>query len=235
MFKSLVALSSATHADLRLAPNVTFAHLSGEVSCPLMASEVVAASRALPIVFPQEGAVSPLALVAAEKDHNVFIDADGRWTAAHMPIHFRRYPFVLGENKKTLVLMIDEAAPSLSKTEGQPLFVDEGGKKTPAPWLREIQKELVGLTRLHRATQALCAPLGEHDVLVSKVLNLKAGEKSRQVRGLRIVDMQKVNALPDDVLASWARSGLLALIYAHTQSLAHVKLLNAAKPEKAAA
>ena len=121
--------------------------------------------------------------------------------------------------------MIDEAAPSLSSTEGQPLFVEEEGRKVPAPWLRDIQKELVGLTRMYRATQALCAPLVEHDVLTPKNLNLKVGDKTRQIRGLRIVDMDRVNALPDDVLAGWARSGLLALVYAHTQSLTNLKSL----------
>ena len=226
MFKSLAALSSVKHADLRITSNAHFQHLSEEVSCPLMASEVVAASRSLPIVFPQDQATYPLALVAAEKGRNAFIDDQGRWTAGHLPIHFRRYPFMLGEHGKSLVLMIDESAPSFSTSEGQPLFVQEDDKTVPAPWLREIQKELVGLTRMHRATQALCAPLSEHDVLVPKILNLKLNDKTRQVRGLRIIDMDRVNALPDDILASWARSGLLALVYAHTQSLANLKHLN---------
>nr|WP_293680027.1 SapC family protein [uncultured Phenylobacterium sp.] len=227
MFKSLVALSSQKHADLRLTSNAHFEHLREEVSCPLMASEVVNASRSLPIVFPQDKATYPLALVAAERGRNAFVDDEGRWTAGHLPIHFRRYPFVLGEHEKTLVLMIDERAPSLSTSEGEPLFAQEDGKTVPAPWLRDIQKELVGLTRMHRATQALCAPLSERDVLVPKILNLKFNDKTRQIRGLRIIDMERVNALPDDTLAAWARSGLLALIYAHTQSLANLKRLSA--------
>jgi len=226
MFKSLVALSAQKHADLRLTSNAHFQHLGAEVSCPLMASEVVAASRTLPIVFPQEKAIYPVALLGAEKGQNAYVDEQGRWTAGHLPIHFRRYPFMLGEHGKSLVLMIDESAPGFSTSEGQPLFVEEEGKPVPAPWLRDIQKELVGLTRMYRATQALCAPLSEHDVLTPKILNLKTNEKTRQIRGLRIVDMDRVNALPDNVLADWARSGLLALIYAHTQSLANLKQLN---------
>ncbi|WP_293681066.1 SapC family protein [uncultured Phenylobacterium sp.] len=223
MFKSLVALSPQKHAHLRLTSTAHFQHLSEEVSCPIMASEVVNASRSFPIVFQQDNATYPLALVAAEKGRNAFIDDEGRWTAGHLPLHFRRYPFTLGEHGKSLVLMIDESAPSLSTSDGQPLFVEEKGKAVPAAWLRDIQKELFNLTRLHRATQALCAPLSEYNVLVARILSLKVNGKARQIRGLRIIDMDRVHALPDDTLAAWARSGLLALVYAHTQSLANLK------------
>lgn len=225
MFKSLVALSTQQHADLRLTATASFEHLGQEVSCPLMATEVVPASRSLPIVFPQGDKIFPMALMGAAKGHNAFVDETGRWTGGYLPIHFRRYPFVLGERDNTFVLMIDESAPSFSRSQGEALFIQEDGKTVPAPWLRTTQKELLGLTRMHRDTQALCAPLAEHDVLVSQALNIKSNDKTRQIRGLRIVDLKRLNALPDDVLAAWARSGLLALVYAHAQSLSNLNRL----------
>ncbi|MFC2992565.1 SapC family protein [Halomonas tibetensis] len=229
MFKTLETLDTQKHADLhyRGVPGYVFAK---EISAtPLSASEVVKASRSLPVVFSSGDKVLPMALLSVAKESHPCVDEQGNWLKAYIPAHIRRYPFVLGETGEQgrFVVMIDRAADNFLETAEQgaePLFQDD--KPPEGGIVERARKFLVQFQRELEETQKFLAPLAEHDLLVERQVTLnRNGEQEVAVRGFRSVDAEQLAKLDDATLASWARSGLLGVVYAHLHSQENVQAL----------
>ena len=225
MFKKIEALSSAAHQDLRFSKTNSFDFASTVSNAPLTASEFTMAARYYPIVFPDKG-TTPIILLALNQNKNNYVDEKGSWKVPYIPAYIRKYPFTLAnsdkENKEKFVVCIDRDAPHFRSDQGDPLLTAEG---TPSDFtqnainfLQKFQDELT-------VTQRACQELEKHGVLADKKINFEKDGQKAAFGGFRCVDMEKLNALEDSVLASWVRNGLIGLIYAHLQSLAHFKTL----------
>ena len=219
MFETVEELDPVRHGGLSLKPirRYDFAHRLA--SAPLGLSEVFKAARELPVVFPTRGRLLPVAQMAVRKDENLLVDPDGQWRISFVPAHIRRYPFILGgpDDARTFAVMVDTAA--LSKDgEGERLFVNneipkDGIVEHARAFLIDFEKEL-------RRTERFFAPLEEHELLREKVYTIRQGEEQTgRVTGFRIVEKTRLLELDDKTLGSWAKSGLLEVIYAHLHSL----------------
>ena len=60
-------------------------------------------------------------------------------------------------------------------------------------------------------------------VLVEKRINVEKDGQKIAFSGFRCVDMKKLNALDDSVLAKWVRNGLMGIINLHQISLGNLK------------
>jgi hypothetical protein len=166
------------------------------------------------------GYMHRLPLFGLEKDKSLFVNEAGDWTAGYVPAHIRRYPFILGQTgeKNRYSVMIDRAAPHFSADAGEPLFVD--GEPVPGGVVIRARKVLAQFQKELEQTEHFLAPLLEHDVLTERRFAVRRdGKQTIAVEGFRQVDDKKVTALADSVLASWVRSGLMAAVIAHLQSL----------------
>jgi len=233
MFNKMEPLDKKKHARLKLKPVDGFSFASKMNYSLLGRSEVAEASKSFPIVFPEKDSKSqfllPMALMSFDRQDNVFVSDDGKWTADYIPNHIKRYPFILTaipEKEKQFAVMIDMDSPRLNEEEGIPLFNDKG---EPEEAVLQIKKFLGNFQTDIEKTHGLISLLEVNDLLVSKQFKIAQGDKKVALRGFRVVDTEKLAKLDDVVLAKWVRNGLMGIVYAHLSSLTNIKKIGAAK------
>jgi hypothetical protein len=221
MSNKLTVLTVKNHNRLRFQPVADYSHTRTTTQSPLLASEVYAASFSYPIVFPASGTIIPQALLSTHSKENPQIDATGSWKGGYLPLHFRRFPFFLGREKNSdkAVILFDESAPQLNENEGKLLYNKQGEGYTASPLLLDIKQSLQNFDEEYQRTKALCTLLKNSGVLTEAGLSVTREGKIKKVGGFSVVDWQKVQLLEDNVLANWARIGLIQLIHSHLQSL----------------
>ncbi|PWR24137.1 SapC family protein [Zavarzinia aquatilis] len=216
-------LDSGRHGTIALQPLTDFGFARKTNSLPVTAEEFFEMAGHYPIVFVPGAEAAPVVVIGLGGDHNLFVEADGRWAQGHpVPAYVRRYPFILFEPKggERLPLCVDMAAGVIGEKaeggEGEPLFDGAGPTavaKHALAFCEDYQRQIV-------ATRALSAALMEADLLVERKITIAAGAGGRhEMVGLLIVDEEKFNALPDDTVLAWRRNGYLAAVYAHLLSM----------------
>lgn len=209
------ALHSHVHGDLRLtAGDYGFAQDTNAV--PVAVMEFAATMRHYPIVFAEADS-SPLAVLGLER-RNRFV-ADGAWADAYIPAYARRYPFVFASmSEDSFALAVDMDSPRIVRggTEGEALFAE--GKPTPlTEGAMAFCREFHGA---HLQTAAFVKALHDNDMFASRHADAKLGSgRPMKLSGFKVVDREKFEALPDDVILEWHRKGWLALIHFHFVSL----------------
>ncbi len=213
-------LNSENHAQLRFQKAQDFSFAKNLTSAPLSVEEIIDAGLSFPVLFTAEGQVQAMALLGTHG--NNFVNADNKWTAAYVPVHVRRYPFILGQEqgKTDALLMADLDAPQLQGNAGTPVFDEQG----------QIAKELQHFLELLVAFEKGRAPqhlqvLADENLLISQTLYKGQNQERVSLGQFRIVDEAKLHALSDEKLAKLAKSGVLALIYAHLMSLRNLKFI----------
>ncbi|MEQ9641300.1 MAG: SapC family protein [Alphaproteobacteria bacterium] len=208
-------LQHERHGGTYFVPPPGYGFAAQANSVPLNAVEFAIASRHYPIIFAGAPPHLPLAVLGLRPGQNVMLDGGGDWAkGAYVPAYIRRYPFIFLEDQdgQRLTLCIDEGANMLSNTAGEPLFVDG----EPGPFVKRATDFCAAFQRQHIATRGFVAALVEHDLLVEKAATAKLSSGAEvKLTGLRLVDEQKFNALPDDVFLDWRRKGWLPMIYFH--------------------
>ncbi|ARU55022.1 SapC-like protein [Oleiphilus messinensis] len=221
MLEKLSFLTVKEHSRLRFQPKVDFSFAKTQHTCPLLATELFAAASSYPIVFPAEGTIIPQAILSAKPNENNLIGENGEWVGRYLPLHFRRYPFFLGREKKSdqSTLLIDAAAPQFDEKEGKLLYNKRGDTYSASQTLKDIKTSLIQFDEQFQKTQALCKLLKNANVLEPAKLTLTNDGKSQTIRGFSVVSWKKVQELDDATLANWSRIGLIQLIHCHLQSI----------------
>ena len=206
-------LDVSKHQDLKRIKSSGFAFAKNLASVPLAFSEMQAAARFFPIVLPQQGMLSPMALFSLKEDSpNPYVDEKGNWKVPYIPICLRLYPFILArvEDKETkkdkFVLCIDRDSDHLSKDEGEPLFTEKGE-------LSDLTQKTFEMLKVYQqelsTTQAIFTQLAEKELVVDQ-------------EGFKAVDLEKITTLDDAAIAGFVKNGTMPLIYCHLQSLTHL-------------
>jgi hypothetical protein len=209
-------LTAARHAGLRLRPGGHgFAREANAI--PLTLIEFGAAMRHYPVVFAA-GDGFPVAVLGLDRS-NGFVRGDAWADDTYVPAYVRRYPFVfVDRSEDSFVLAIDRAAPHVVEggEEGEPLFAD--GK--PSDIVANILTFCRDFHGAHIQTDAFVEAVLAQDLLVDQHADaqLDSGQ-ALHLRGFKIIDRAKFDALPDEVVLDWHRKGWLALIHFHFLSL----------------
>lgn len=224
-YEKPVLLHRDTHRHRKVAASNSFAFAAKANSLYLAGAEFGEAAREYAIVFTRVGTrIAPVAMLGLRGRENLYVDAQGRWTANYIPAFVRRYPFVLSDLPGgQMGVCIDEAYPGLNDKEGEPLFDAQGGN---TPFLQNALDFLNRYQQEYLRTDAFCQRLAEMDLLME--MNAKADlvdGRSFTVNGLMIVDEKKLLALPDARALSLFRSGELHWISMHLASLSNMQRL----------
>jgi hypothetical protein len=222
MFASTMALSFATHRGLRILETNDYSFARAETLAPIAYDEMADIAREYPIVFPNNGTDLPCALLGLEAGHNAYVDAEGRWQAAYIPAHIRRYPFMFGKTNDPngdpgrFVILFDPEAPHFKGANGYPVF--DGSGQLSA----HIQRRIALLEQIQNkveATRIMARAMDAAGILVERVIRIKAGNKpENRIQGLRIVDEGALKQLSGDQLVGLSKKGALALAYAQLLS-----------------
>ena len=166
----------------------------------------------------------PVALLGWRGGENLFVGADGQWTAPYVPALARRYPFVLAQLQgQQMGVCIDEGYAGLNEKEGEPLF---DSKSNSTPFLQNALDFLNRYQVEYMRTNRFCERLKALGLLTA--MNAKADlfdGTSFMVNGLMVVDERKLLQLTDDQALDIFRAGELSWVYAHLVSLTNLNRL----------
>ncbi len=212
------ALDPKRHRKAGLHRTVEFAFARDSGSVALTTVEFALAAGFYPIVFTDAEVAMALAVLGLRPNQNLFVDAEGKWRPnSYVPAYVRRYPYIFVEADGTLTLCIDEAAPNFDPAGGEPLFVGD----RPSP---ETERALQFCSQFQAnaaATREFVTALWERNLLIENQADVKL-DSGRQLvlGGFHVIDENRFNVLPDDVVLDWRRRGWLGLVYAHFLSTA---------------
>lgn len=233
-YKKVVALDMEVHRHIRF-KRESFGFAQDVNSVILTGSEFAESSKEYPIAFvqAQNGDIVSVALLGVREGENLYVDDSGKWNARYIPAYVRRYPFIFSETgPDRLTVCIDETCPDLNDDEGEALF-DKTGEASPL--LGQLVEFMQGYQADLLRTQAFVERLKQHDLLKETEAMLKLNTGAEYVvKGIMMIDEQKLASLDDAVILGFFKSGELAWIYAHLLSLSNlnrqVDLLSAKKP-----
>jgi hypothetical protein len=224
------------HRDLCIKAGTDFSFARAVSAVPLTAAEFSRAAPEYAIVFTgSDQTVTPVVILGAQKDQNLYLNEDGTWRASYVPAFVRRYPFVFaqGQDANTLTLCVDEQFSGCNREgRGEHLF-DSDGQRTA--YLEQVLKFLRSYQVEHRRTQDFCKRLVELDLLQPVQANLSPASGERRVlSGLRVVNRAKLKELDAATIHRLLTSDELELIYLQLHSLPNIRILGERMPREPA-
>ena len=229
MFSKIEALDPSKHQDLRFAKSPDFSFAQNLNMAKVSFSEMRQAALYYPVIFQEADTALPTILLSIEADKNNYLDENKKWKVPYVPMVLRCYPFTFARvenDPEKMVLCIDRDAPHFASGQGDPLFTADG-KLTE--FVTGVMKSLEKYQQELKVTEAMFKRLADNDVIVPKKFQFSLGGQVRSIEGFRGVDMEKLAALEDSVLANLVRTGTLSMVHEHVHSLNNFPLV-IAKP-----
>lgn len=212
-----VMLNNVAHKDLKVITRhgPEFGDNVGTV--PTFPTEYADVQREYPIFFrkdPDTGDYQSIALLGFAKDENLFLE-NGRWSASYIPGIVARGPFLIGfqeqqvdgDLRKEAVIHFDLDHPRISTTEGEPIFLPQGGNSR---YLERVSTILSGLRDGMDVSKAMFAAFAEFDLIEPVKLEIKlTPEEKYDLVGLHTINAQKLMSLDGAALEKLNRAGFL--------------------------
>jgi len=214
-------LDNVTHKDLRVHRTFRPGHGYDVNLARVFPGELLLLQNEYPLFFIKNrdsGNFEPIALFGFTEQENLYLQ-DGRWDATCLPHTVERQPLLIGFQEQDLdgtptpvpVVHIDLDHPSISESEGFPLFLPHGGE---SEWLERMTAILKAIHDGHDAVQALSRTLVGMELVESVSLDIEFRDGSRQVvKGLYAIDEARLAALGDSALGALHAKGYLHHIY----------------------
>lgn len=218
-------ITLAKFANKRFLRNKDFSFSSSQAMAELVAREFPKAALAFPIAFVQAAeSFKPVAVLSLQPGKNLLVDRDGRWLGTYIPAEFRGFPFLLAKTEDgRQILCVNDAHGSVSETEGEPFF-DDNGQITSA--VKEILDFLSQVALNRETTLKLMTILQKYQLFTPWQIQVQIPHhEAYRVDGLFCVDETALNGLGADVLKELQESGALLLIYCQLLSMQHLSTL----------
>ena len=178
-----------------------------------------------PIVFTKaadDQPFEPVALFGFENDENLFL-TDSGWDATTIPLLVERLPFLIGKHGEELMIHIDLDSPRISKTEGEPMFLEHGGM---TPYLENVNSMLITVHQGMESNAGFIEALVKHDLLESFALDVQLNDGSQhRMTGFSTIHEENLNKLDAAALDSLHKQGYLAAIFFQLASLSNFRAL----------
>ena len=211
------SLNNVTHKDVRIITENSSKFASGARAVPVVPREFHRVQACYPIFLtkiPETGEFVFSALFGFDEGENLFA-ADGGWDANYIPLQVQREPFVLGRQEGAAmddaIVLIDMDNPRVSQTEGEAVFLAEGGM---SEYFQRVQSILAELVRGADAVRELTAALVENELVKELTLDVEfADNQVRSYKGIYGIDEEKLESLSGDVLGALHQKGFLDAIY----------------------
>lgn len=227
-------LHNQTHANIKIKNGINIDFMKTQHLAPVVVHEFARVANEFPISFvknPENDSFQAVAMFGLEQGENLFIEND-QWTAGFAPLAVTRYPFGLVKHPEEdqYGIVLDEASPLVSETEGNALF--ENGEETD--YLKRRKEALVSFIELSRITDEFTQYLAEKELLIAQTLTVEIQGEKRDISGIYLIDEKKLNELSDADFLELRKRGYLAPIYAFLTSTHQVGRLARLKAQKSA-
>ncbi len=221
LYQTAVPITPARHSRHSVEVGHSYAFSAGVNAVPLMAVEITRAAVEYAVVFTGSGEhVMPAVVLGVKGDQNLYLSAQGQWTAKYVPAFIRRYPFVFASSAdgKTLTLCIDEAYPGLNtEGRGQKFFASDG---SPSAYVEQVLGFLKEYQAQFMRTQVFARELlalGLLEPMQAQITTPAGGKLS--LTGFQTVSRRKLRGLSPDRLQSLTQTDELEAIYLHLYSM----------------
>ncbi|WP_419769932.1 MAG: SapC family protein [Candidatus Marinarcus sp.] len=195
---------------------------------PVGFTEVWNASHDCPVVIGTGDYAEFLAFTGVTKEVTIFNKEE-----AYMPLFIRSYPFlnllVKGEKGElNNVIAIDDNSDFVAKNKKHLIIAKDKNLTKEASAKVELVREL---TRQRDVSKKIIEELKSHDLLVKKDLKVNINNEEKTIlEEFYIINIEKLTALDDATLATWARKGWMGVFDAHLKSLGNFqKVLSSTK------
>ncbi|MEO8064155.1 MAG: SapC family protein [Pseudomonadota bacterium] len=205
-------LNNNQHRDLRIITANGAQYGDDVMAAITFPSEFRKVQAHYPIVFAKdrEENYAPIALFGFREKQNLFLHGD-KWDAAYQPLMMERQPFLIGNSPNGKVIHLDLDSPRVSRTDGQPVFLEHGGN---SPFLDRIGNLLATIDDGLALNAPFIAALREHNLLESFALDIQFPDKTQsRFAGFYAIQEERLNALDGAALAALHQKGFLSAIY----------------------
>lgn len=223
-------LNNVDHQDLRIIKERS-AELGDNVMCAqLMPQEFRDAQNDYPIFFHQDSASGkylPYAMFGLQEDENLFLEGQN-WDAAYIPFLVEKGPFLIGLQQKSndereMVITVDVDHPRISRTEGEPLFLPQGGN---TKYIERMAHVLNAIKEGSVETEAFVEALLKYDLLESFKLDIELDNGAKHsLQGFHTINEEKLVGLDGDALAELSAKYFLPAAYMVVASLSNIRKL----------
>lgn len=243
MFEQVVPVNKDRHAGKKVRMSNDFKFASKFHVAYLTVHEFARAASIYPIVFLEDkdsDEFRPVALMGLDAGENLFVDANGQWSASYIPAIIRRYPFALSKAQEAdrYIVCVDEASELLSDTEGAPLFDEQGN---PTQVIENVKRYLGELQQMDQMTHEFTQFLIQNNLLTPLNMRVNAANQVRNITGCYVINEERLNNFTDSKFLEVRQKSYLPAVYAHLISLSQIERLanlkqpDSAKPSDAAA
>ena len=228
-----VMLNNVSHKNLRVITRYG-AQFGDNVGTVLtFPTEYGDVQRQYPIFFrkdAQTGEFQSIALLGFQQDENLFLE-DGGWQAAYIPGIVARGPFLIGfqnqdvggELRREPVIHVDLGSPRISRTEGEPVFLPQGGNSR---YLDRIGAILQGIHQGLAVSKAMFDAFTALALIEPVNVEIKFNaEEQFNLRGLYTISEEKLRKLDGESLFKLNSAGFLQGAFLVIASLNNVKTL----------
>ncbi|WP_022973287.1 SapC family protein [Xanthomonas maliensis] len=233
-------LNNVAHHDVRviLRFGAEFGDAVGLV--PAFVTEYAELQREYPLFFRKDPAgegYQSVALLGFETHENLFLHG-GRWNANYVPGIVAKGPFLIGLQEQRIdgalvqepVIHVDLEHPRISRSEGEAVFLPEGGH---SPYLQHIIEILRGIHDGVEAGRAMNAALDAAGLIQPIRLDVGLDANHRaQLDGLFAIDRERLAALDGAILQTLHRQGYLEGAFLMLASQHNLRRLMAEKQRR---
>lgn len=216
----IVPIQVDVHSRIKINDS-NMAHVSSQQVIPIVFQEFLAAARTYPIVFVKNtdtGRFQSVCVLGIKPGENKFVK-NNQWLTGYIPQVVRNAPlYLIAEegSQNLLHLGIDETSGRVDLDEGESLF-DAAGKETD--YLMVRKNNLVAYLENESITKNIIDLLVEMDLLTHQHLSVQVAGENVSIKGVYIIDEDKLSQLADNHVLTLHKNGLFAPIYAHLMSL----------------
>jgi len=223
-------LNNVDHKDLRVIITRSAEYGDNVWYTPTFPHEFRNLQAHYPIVFtknPETGKFQAVALCGFENGENLFLSETG-WDAAYIPLSIMRQPFLIGFQEvredsvshTQLVVSVDMDSPRISRTEGEPVFLEHGGN---SEYLERVNSVLNLIDQGFQRNQDFVDMLLGMDLLESFVLDVELNDGSEhRMSGFYTINEDSLAGLTGDDLVILNNNGFLEPVYMAIASMSNI-------------
>ncbi len=219
---NIVLLDRHDHADLRVRTGASASWGDGQRFVQVVVRELPLLAVHYPILFSKDsetGAFFCGAMLGFDPGENLFLNEHGEGQDSYRPLNLQRGPFYTADSS----LAIDLDNPRVNRTEGQPLFSEEG---EATPYLESVAALFRELRPGLEMTKAFIDTLNGLSLIEPIDISLSFDDgDSRELQGLYTINQDALRDLADGNVVDLFRRGYLQLAYLMIASLKQIPVL----------
>ena len=227
----IVPISKEMHLQWSYTGLQHYRHTQKDSIVPVLIAEIGRLVSTNPIIFIEnKGNIGLYSLQSCFPESNLMINNQGLWINDYIPARYRSLPFVLAseekdKEKKDKILCYVEDLQCVAKkfNKDSTQIFDKNGELSED--MQKVFEFLQSIEQNELLTQKALKSIQKADLIQDWTLSIKLSDGEKNMTGIKIIDIEKLKALPGDDLEILNKSGGLDICFASHLSLNNINKL----------